>query len=71
MNESNQNQPQPVDVLGHSLRCYVCGYDHFWQRQAQLNTAVATFFNFDWVNASATCCVCAQCGHIHWFLPQE
>jgi hypothetical protein len=57
--------------VGRPLHCYACGYDSFWQRSAQLNTALATFFNFDWTNPSATCCICAQCGHIHWFLPQE
>lgn len=71
MSKTDHNQPQPVEVLGRPLRCYACAHDRFWQREAQLNTAVATFFNFDWANASAICCVCAQCGHIHWFLPQQ
>jgi hypothetical protein len=70
MEQVNRNEPTTVAVVGRPLHCYACGYAHFWQRSAQLNTALATFFNFDWTNPSATCCVCAQCGHIHWFLPQ-
>ncbi len=64
------NQPQPVTIGTIQLRCAICGYDRFREREAQLNTAAATFFNFDWANASAVCYVCAQCGYIHWFLPQ-
>ena len=70
MEKTNRDEPATVDVLGRGLNCYACGYDRFWQRSAQLNTALATFFNFDWLDSSATCCVCARCGHIHWFLPQ-
>ena len=71
MERTNRDAPTPVTVVGRPLHCYACGYDRFWQRSAQLNTALATIFNFDWTNPSATCCICAQCGHIHWFLPQE
>ena len=39
--------------------------------EAQLNTAVATFFNFDWANKTAQCYVCDGCGYIHWFLPKK
>ena len=71
MERTNRDAPTTVAVVGRPLHCYACRYDRFWQRSAQLNTALATFFNFDWTNPSATCCICAQCGHIHWFLPQE
>jgi hypothetical protein len=39
--------------------------DRFWAREAQLNTAVATFCNFDWANPTADCYVCDRCGYIH------
>ena len=48
-------QAEAVEVAGQPLRCEICHHTRFWQRQAQLNTAVATFFNFDWTNATATC----------------
>jgi hypothetical protein len=60
-----------VEIRGKRLRCTICEHDRFWRREAQLNTAVATFFNFDWANATAECYVCDGCGHIHWFLPQR
>lgn len=50
------------------LRCVVCGHGQFTARQAQLNTALATFLRFDWANRTADCLVCARCRYIHWFL---
>ncbi|MCY1635255.1 hypothetical protein [Marinifilum sp. D737] len=63
-----KSEPQRVEIKGHQLSCPVCGEKLFYQREAQLNTAVASFFNFDWANRSATCFVCANCTHISWFL---
>jgi hypothetical protein len=62
-------QPEPLQVNGKDLRCLICGHDQFWKRNAQLNTAAATFFNLDWANRSAVCVICDSCGYIHWFLP--
>jgi hypothetical protein len=63
-----KKDPEIVQVAGHNLRCPVCNNDHFYSRRAQLNSAVATFFNLDWANRSATCFVCSNCTHISWFL---
>ena len=63
-------EPETVDVCGQSFRCTVCGNETFWRRHAQLNTALATFFELDWVNRSAVCAVCSRCRYIHWFLPE-
>jgi hypothetical protein len=71
MARTNRDEPTTVEVVGRPLQCYACGYDRFWQRSAQLNTALATLFKFDWTDPSATCCICARCGHIHWFLPPQ
>ena len=65
------NEPQLIAVENHDLTCPVCSNNQFWTRQAQLNTAVATFFNLDWANKSATCFVCSECTHISWFLGQQ
>ncbi|MCR4419423.1 MAG: hypothetical protein QHH27_03000 [Clostridia bacterium] len=65
-----KREPEQVQILEKDLACQVCGHDRFWRRQAQLNTAVATFFDLDWTNPSATCLICARCGYIHWFLPE-
>lgn len=64
-------ESEEVVIAGRQLRCRICDNTRFWQRKAQLNTAVATFFSFDWLNANATCVVCERCGYIHWFLPPE
>ena len=65
-----KKEPEQVEVCGRRLSCTVCGSEGFWRRKAQLNTMLATFFDFDWANHSAVCFVCAECGYIHWFLPQ-
>ena len=71
MERTNRDEPITVEVLGRPLHCYACAHDRFWQRSAQLNTALSTLFEFDWLDSSATCCICARCGHIHWFMPQQ
>ena len=63
-----KSEPEAVQVAGVDLHCEICKHDRFWRREAQLNTAAASFFNFDWANPSATCYVCDRCGYIHWFL---
>ena len=65
---NDDKTPQSVQVAGLELRCRICQHGEFWQREAQMNTAVATFFNFDWANRTATCYVCERCGYVHWFL---
>jgi len=63
-----KRESENVTIAGKSLDCEICGHNKFWQREAQLNTAMATFFNFDFLNASATCIVCGRCGYIRWFM---
>lgn len=65
---SSQNEPQPIEVNGKTLRCVICSNTLFWTQSAQLNKAVTTFFNLDWTDRSATCFVCSECTYIHWFL---
>ena len=60
--------PKGVQVDDRRLRCMFCNAETFVVREAQLNTAVASFFDFDWANATAQCYVCAECGYVHWFL---
>ena len=64
-----KKKPESLDVMGRPFSCRACQNDKFWRRTAQLNTAVATFFNLDWANRSAACFVCSECGYVHWFLP--
>ena len=64
---SRSTEADTVEVLGKPFLCPVCQNDHFYRRKAQLNTALASFFNVDWANRSATCLTCPLCGHISWF----
>lgn len=52
---------------GKPLKCVVCGEDRFQSNRAQLNTSLASFFGMDWLNRSALCLTCTNCGYIHWF----
>ncbi len=61
----NGNQVTVKDV---PLKCKHCGSGSFTHRRSQLNTAAMTFFNLDWLNASADIYVCKNCGFLHWFL---
>ena len=63
-------EAKSYEVAGKKLRCQICGHEQFWTREAQLNTAAATFFNVDWLNKPALCFICDQCGFIHWFVPK-
>lgn len=54
---------------GQKLTCLVCRHDRFHERNSLLNTRGATLLGFNWANREATNFVCAQCGYIHWFLP--
>ena len=56
-------------ILGKPLRCEICDHDLFYQREGKIQTTGMTFFELDWLNESANCVVCAQCGYVHWFLP--
>ena len=60
-----------VQVAGHDLICPVCGGELFWERDSQLNTTGMTFLGLDWANTSATNYVCANCGYMFWFHPND
>ncbi len=60
-----------VEIHGRPIRCLICSHDQFWRHDVQLNTAMASFMDLDWMNKSAVCAVCDNCGYIHWFIPPE
>jgi hypothetical protein len=66
-----KDEPEAVSVRGKPLRCLACQHDLFFQRRAQLHSGVATFFNIEWASPSCVCVICSECGHVHWFLPQD
>ncbi|MEA2453487.1 MAG: hypothetical protein QOG04_2197 [Actinomycetota bacterium] len=64
-----KERPTPMHIAGIQLKCEICKQENFYAREAQLNTPGLTFLDLDWMNATATCAVCANCGYVHWFLP--
>jgi predicted nucleic-acid-binding Zn-ribbon protein len=64
----SEEEPETATVLGKPFKCLVCHHDQFFERAAQFNTALATFFNMEWTGPWAMCIVCANCGYVHWFL---
>lgn len=59
----------PVSILGNAMKCEICNHDSFYQREGKIQTTGMTFFDLDFLNQSANCVVCANCGYVHWFLP--
>lgn len=57
-----------VRIHDIELECKHCRHTTFVMRKSQLNTALLTFLNLDWLNASAEVYVCTRCGYLHWFL---
>lgn len=52
---------------GKEIICPHCSNNTFKEGKAQLNTAVATLFELDWLNKSAHILVCDNCSYIQWF----
>lgn len=55
---------------GIAVTCVHCSYHRFEHGHAQLNTSLASFFNLDFANRSATILTCHKCGYVHWFTKQ-
>jgi predicted nucleic-acid-binding Zn-ribbon protein len=62
------NTAKIFEVKGKDVSCAHCQHDKFYQRSAQLNTSFLSFLGLDWLNRSAECLVCENCGYVHWFL---
>jgi hypothetical protein len=67
LRRSRPGEAQAFVAKGRKIVCAHCAHDRFVAREALLNTAVATFFNVDWLNRSGTALTCAHCGLIQWF----
>lgn len=55
------------EVAGIELTCSHCGGTRFTKDEAQLNTAIMSLLNLDWLNETADIYTCEACGHIEWF----
>ncbi|UFN44285.1 hypothetical protein [Nocardioides okcheonensis] len=50
------------------LSCHVCEGLLFDRREVKMTTTGMTFFDLDWLNASATGVICVRCGFVHTFM---
>ncbi len=68
---SSSKDAGPRQRAGHWLVCPVCGGKNFWEREAQLNTRLMTFFDLEWINPKGTCYICGNCRYIFWFYGKD
>lgn len=59
--------PGQYSIADKQITCPHCGNDTFSKSEAQLNTALRTFLELDWLDESATVLVCLKCSRIQWF----
>lgn len=57
-------------MKGRQVTCPICQHDLFWTRTTLMNTAGMTFLGLEWANKVADNYVCADCGHVLWFLDE-
>jgi hypothetical protein len=70
LDQMDEQTPSADVYIGSTrLACAVCKHTRFRHRKAQLQTALASFFNVEWTAPSADCYICTQCGFVHWFMP--
>ncbi|MCB1034251.1 MAG: DNA-binding protein [Acidobacteria bacterium] len=60
--------PKQVTAGGTIVKCSHCGNEEFYTSSALLNTRGATFLGLEWANQSAEVNICAECGHLEWFV---
>jgi len=49
------------------VKCIHCEHTKFQLGKALLNSRGLSFFDLDWLDASAIILICKRCGYIHWF----
>jgi predicted nucleic-acid-binding Zn-ribbon protein len=64
---SKQATPGRYSLMSKPIRCPHCQGSEFMPGEAQLNTAMASLINLDWMNKSAVILSCTACGQIQWF----
>jgi hypothetical protein len=65
--EHPDSEALPYEVVGEALHCPICGHDRFHARRMR----VETLGRFLLHRVEPTAYVCAQCGHMLWFWPEE
>ena len=57
-------------IGGRPVRCSHCGNESFAKGSALLNTVGMTLVGLDWADKKASILMCAECGHIEWFVQE-
>ena len=65
--KSKEAIPGEYSIAGKSIICPHCQSAQFIAGEAQLNTALATLIELDWINKSAAILTCTSCSQIQWF----
>lgn len=55
-----------ITVHGKPLNCVVCGHDHFWRREAEIEAYRGLLNKL--TEPPAVCHICDKCGYVHWFI---
>lgn len=66
----SDDNAREVRIAGRQLRCQVCDYPRFLEREGRIDTT-ASGFGLEGTQRRATCFVCEACGYIHWFQPSS
>ena len=65
--KSREVIPGEYSLAGKSVVCPHCQGTQFIAGEAQLNTAIMTLIELDWLNKTTTILSCTACGQIQWF----
>jgi predicted nucleic-acid-binding Zn-ribbon protein len=65
--KTKQAVPGKFSLAGRAVQCPHCQGGEFISGEAQLNTAMATLIELDWLNRTASILTCTACGQIQWF----
>ena len=66
------NEGKKVAIKDKELHCTHCGCKNFRKMEGKITTTLMMFFQLGFLNKSAVCFACINCGFIQWFLsPKE
>ena len=65
--KSKEAIPGEYSLAGKLVNCPHCQGAQFMAGEAQLNTALASLIELDWLNKTAAILSCTTCGQIQWF----
>lgn len=67
-----ESEGKKVAIKNKELCCSHCGGKNFRKLEGKITTSLMMLFQLGWLNRSAVCFSCIQCGLVLWFLsPKE